>query len=175
MCKIQREQVRHRQHGAQSAKSRTAHNLFQKLCSQQVMHFHFTSNRPTVRQQFGNTVICSTHNSLHLRPWYGYLRTMSLKQFLSPFLRVLMHVLTSSSVLAPSNVQELVVNAECNRQMPRHWRYPLQQLKNDEMLQPLTLSDNWLLMSCHSDEHQTPTFRTSVKPVLNWANVSSRT
>ena len=103
MCKIQREQMRHRQHGAQSVMSRRAHNLFQKWCPRQVMHFLFTPNRPTVSQQFGNMVICSAHNSLHLRPWYGYLRTMSLKQSLSPFLRVL----TSSSVLAPSDVQDI--------------------------------------------------------------------
>ena len=38
---------------------------------------------------------------------------MSLYQFLSLFIQVLMHVLTSSSVLAQSNVQELVANAEC--------------------------------------------------------------
>ena len=113
MCKIQREQMRHRQHGTQLVMSRRADNVFQKLCPRQVMHFLFTPNRPTVSQQFGNMVICSAHNSLHLRPWYGYLRTMSLKQFLSPFLRVLMRVLTSSSVLAQSNVQELVANAEC--------------------------------------------------------------
>ena len=78
-----------------------------------MMHSLFTSNRPTVRQQFGNNVICNTHNSLYLRPWDGGLKTVSLYQFLSLLLQVLMHVLTSSSVLAQSNVQELVANAQC--------------------------------------------------------------
>ena len=38
---------------------------------------------------------------------------MSLYMFLNLFLQVLMLVLTSSSVLAPSNAEELVANAEC--------------------------------------------------------------
>ena len=50
---------------------------------------------------------------LHLRPWDGSLKTVSLYQFLSLFLQVLMHVLTSSSVLAQSNVQKVVANAQC--------------------------------------------------------------
>ena len=41
-----------------------------------------TVSRPTVRQKFGNKVICSTHNSLHLRPWDGGWRTMTLYQSL---------------------------------------------------------------------------------------------
>ena len=45
--------------------------------------------------------------------WDGGLKTMSLYQFLSLFIQVLMHVLTSSYVLAQSNVQELVANAQC--------------------------------------------------------------
>ena len=78
-----------------------------------MMYSLFTSNRPTVRQQFGNNVICSTYNPLHLRPWDAGLKTVSLFQFLSLILQVLMHVLTSSSMLAQSNVQELVANADC--------------------------------------------------------------
>ena len=78
-----------------------------------MMHSLFTSNRSSVRQQFGGNVICSTHNSLHLRPWDGGLKTVFLYQFLSLFLQVMMPVLTSSSVLAQSNVQELVANADC--------------------------------------------------------------
>ena len=72
-----------------------------------------TSNRPTLRQQFGNSVICSTHNPIHLGPWDGGLKTMSLYLFLSLFLQVMIHVQTSSSVLAQSNIEELVANAEC--------------------------------------------------------------
>ena len=56
--------------------SRRAHNLCQKFCPRQMMHSFFsTSNGPTVRQQFGSNVICSTHNPLHLRPWDGGLKT----------------------------------------------------------------------------------------------------
>ena len=93
---------------ARSAMSRRVRNLCLKFCLRQMMHSLFTSNRPTVRQQFGNNIICSTHNPHHLRPWDGGLKTVSLYQFLSPFIQVLMHVLTSSSVLAPSNVYKLI-------------------------------------------------------------------
>ena len=93
---------------ARSAMSRIAHNLCQKFCLRQTMRSLFTSNRPTVRQQFDNSVICSTYNPRHLRSWDGGLKTVSLYQPLSLFLQVLMHVLTSSSVLAPSNVHKLV-------------------------------------------------------------------
>ena len=57
ICKIQCE-------NSWSVMSHRAHNLCQKFCPQQMMHPLFTSNRPTVRQQFGNNVICSTHNPL---------------------------------------------------------------------------------------------------------------
>ena len=99
---------------------------------------------------------------------------LTLYQFLSLFLQVVMHVLTSSSVLAPSNVHKLVQmqnvssTMHTNMQMPWHWQYLLQRLKKDEMLHPLTLPIKWLLMSCHSDEHQIPTLRTSVRLLKSW-------
>ena len=93
--------------------SHRAHNLCQKFCPRQMMRSLFTSNRPTVRQQFGNNVICSTHNPFHLIPWDGGLKTVSLYQFLSLFLQVPMHVLTSTSVFAQRNVHGLVPNADC--------------------------------------------------------------
>ena len=54
---------------AWSAMSRRVHNLCQKFCPRQMMHSLFNSNRPTVRQQFDNDVICSTYNLYETMEW----------------------------------------------------------------------------------------------------------
>ena len=46
---------------------------------------------------------------------------MSLYWFLSLFLQALIHVLTSSSVLAQGNIEELVANAECLIYRAQQW------------------------------------------------------
>ena len=101
------------------------------LPPRQMMRSLFTSNRPAVRRLFGNNVICSTHSTLHLRPWDGGLKTVSVLKSLPSGL----------------DVQELVANAECflyhAQQQANAMTLAIQWLMNDEML---TLSINWLLI-----------------------------
>ena len=59
-----------------------------------------------------NGIICSTHSSLQLRSCDGGLRTLCRYQFLSLSLQFLMHVLLSSSVVAPNNVHMFVANTK---------------------------------------------------------------
>ena len=135
---------------AWSVMSHRAHNLCQKFCPRQMMRSLFTSNRPTVRQQFGNSVICSTHSPLQPKPWGGGLKTVlkSLPSGPDACADLIFRACTKQCTQISANVSSTM---HSNMQMPCHWRYLLQRLNNDETLHPLTLSINWLLTSCHAD------------------------
>ena len=171
---------------ARSVMSRRAHNLCQKFCPRQMIHSLFTSNRPTVRQQFGNNEQCHLQHPppppppLHASPeTVGWSLEDSVSSFRSS---------DACADLIFSACTKQCIRISCKCRMSRlpctvtckchdtgnicynGWRMIKCFIHTKCFVPGWSISSffNWLLMSCHCDGHQIPTLRTSVRFLTSW-------